>query len=84
MEVDVISPLGSICKQEADSVIAPAIDGQIGILENHASMLTALGQGELVLSSKGQTEKYTVQGGFLQVEDNQISILVESAEKSQN
>jgi F-type H+-transporting ATPase subunit epsilon len=65
---------------EATHVVAPAVDGFVGILENHAPMMTLLGRGELRLDSTGESRRFTVSGGFLQVVDNQVRVVTESAE----
>ena len=81
MKVELITPTGSFFDGEASKLTVQAIDGEIGILENHADMLTALGTGLMSLQkSDGSTFQMELSGGgFLQVSKNEISILAESA-----
>jgi F-type H+-transporting ATPase subunit epsilon len=60
-----------------DSVVAPAFDGQVGILTGHAPMVTLLGKGELRLG--GNAQRFTVEGGFVQVVDNVVRVVTEHA-----
>ena len=81
LKVSVSSPERMLFEGEATHVIAPAIDGFVGILENHAPMMTLLGRGELRLDGGGGAgRRFTVSGGFLQVVDNHVRIVTESAE----
>lgn len=64
---------------EATQVVAPAIDGFVGILQDHAPMMTLLGRGELRLDGAGDARRFSVSGGFLQVVDNVVRVVTESA-----
>lgn len=80
IRVSVISPERVIYEGEADQVIAPAWDGKVGILKNHAPMMLLLGSGELRIQRRGTEERFYVSGGFLQVIDNVVTVLSERAE----
>ncbi len=77
MRVAVISPDSAVFDGDADSVVAPAHDGQVGILANHAPMMTLLGTGLLQVRQAGVTHRFTVSGGFLQVVDNVVRVVAE-------
>lgn len=78
MRVTVISPQRSMFDDEAEAVVAPAFDGEVGILPNHAPFMTLLGAGTLtVRRGGGGTERFAVRGGFLQVVDNRVRVVVE-------
>ena len=79
LKVSVSSPERMLFEGEATHVVAPAFDGFVGILENHAPMMTLLGEGELRLDSAGTARRFSVNGGFLQVVDNQVRVVTESA-----
>jgi F-type H+-transporting ATPase subunit epsilon len=79
LRVSVISPESVLYEGEASMVVAPAYDGEVGILENHAPMMTLLGKGELRLSGSGGDQRFTVEGGFLQVVENHVRIVTEKA-----
>ncbi len=78
LHVSVISPERVLFEGEADSVVAPAFDGEVGILTGHAAMVTLLGKGELRLGT-GAPHRFHVEGGFLQVADNQVRVVTERA-----
>ena len=77
LTVSVISPEAVLFEGTTDSVVAPAFDGEVGILTGHAPMVTLLGSGELKLGGAGK--RFTVQGGFLQVVDNVVRVVTEHA-----
>jgi F-type H+-transporting ATPase subunit epsilon len=79
LKVFVISPEAVLYEGEAQMVVAPAFDGEVGILENHAPMMTLLGKGELRLSGSGSNQRFTVEGGFLQVVENNVRVVTEKA-----
>jgi F-type H+-transporting ATPase subunit epsilon len=79
LKVSVISPESVLFEGEADSVVAPAYDGEVGILTGHAPLMALLGQGELRLGS-GSTRRFNVSGGFMQVLDNAVRVVTEKAE----
>jgi F-type H+-transporting ATPase subunit epsilon len=81
LTVSVISPEATLFTGDAESVVAPAFDGEVGILTGHAPMITALGRGTLRVNGSGGEQHFTVDGGFLQVVDNQVRVVTERAEK---
>lgn len=78
--VSVISPERTIYEGDADLVVAPAWDGEVGILSNHAPMLTLLGKGDLRIRRGEREDRFFVSGGFLQVAENVVTVLSEHAE----
>ena len=79
LKISLISPEAVLFEGEAASVVAPAFDGEVGILENHAPMMTLLGSGVLRLGGGGFDRRFNVEGGFLQVVDNTVRIVTEKA-----
>jgi F-type H+-transporting ATPase subunit epsilon len=77
MQVTVISPEASMFDGEADAVVAPAFDGQVGILPNHAPFMTLLGEGTLAVRRGETVNRFLVRGGFLQVVDNRVRVVAE-------
>ena len=80
LHVVVISPERTIYDGEAESVIAPAWDGELGILRGHAPLMALLGEGDVRVRTGGKTEHFHVEGGFLQVVDDVVTVLSERAE----
>lgn len=85
LKVSVISPERVLFEGEVDSVVAPAFDGEVGILTSHAPMVTLLGRGTLRLTGGGSGgaagggRRFTVEGGFLQVADDAVRVVTEHA-----
>ncbi len=79
LKVSVISPEQTLFEGEVESVTAPAFDGEVGILTSHAPMMTLLGKGTLRLGANGSKGSFQVEGGFLQVIDNQVRVVTEKA-----
>jgi F-type H+-transporting ATPase subunit epsilon len=77
LSVSVISPEAILYEGTTESVVAPAFDGEVGILTGHAPMMTLLGKGVLRLGAGGQ--RFNVDGGFLQVIDNTVRVVTEKA-----
>ncbi len=65
---------------EVDIVIAPGADGELGILPNHAPLLTALGIGELRIRKGAEEECFAVHGGFMEVLANKVIVMADTAE----
>jgi F-type H+-transporting ATPase subunit epsilon len=78
LRVSVISPEAVLFEGEADSVVAPAYDGEVGILTGHAPFMALLGEGELRLGG-GSARKFTVKGGFMQVLNDNVRVVTERA-----
>ena len=80
LTVAVISPERVLFEGSASSVVAPAFDGEVGILTDHAPMVTLLGKGILRLQGEsGAPRRFAVEGGFLQVVDNTVRVVTEQA-----
>jgi F-type H+-transporting ATPase subunit epsilon len=80
MRVTVISPERSIFDGDATAVIAPAYDGEVGILPRHAPFMTLLGEGRLTVRAADASHAFRVKGGFLQVSNDTVRIIAEQAE----
>jgi len=80
LKVRVISPTKAAFEGEASAVVAPAHDGEVGILFGHAPMVVLLGTGELRIASPDGETRFRVSRGFLQVVDNEVSVLAEEVE----
>ena len=79
LTVSVISPEQTLFEGPASTVVAPAYDGQVGILPSHAPMMTLLGTGELRLGDGPGARRFHVRGGFLQVVDDEVRVVTEQA-----
>jgi F-type H+-transporting ATPase subunit epsilon len=66
-----------------DVVIAPAIDGEIAILPEHAPLITPLAPGEMRIRRGGEENSYFVSGGFLEVLRDKVTVLADAAEHAE-
>lgn len=80
LKVSVISPEKVMFEGEARGVVAPAFDGEMGILPMHAPLMTLLGKGLLRIDTTDGERRFGVDGGFLQVVDDQVRVVTERAE----
>ncbi len=79
LKVSVISPERVLYEGTARSVIAPAFDGEMGILPMHAPLMTLLGRGTLRVDTAEGEQRFQVDGGFLQVVDDAVRVVTEQA-----
>ena len=79
LKVSVISPERVLYEGTATGVIAPAFDGEVGILPMHAPLMTLLGKGTLRVDTPQGEQRFSVQGGFLQVVDDAVRVVTEHA-----
>lgn len=77
MHLEVITPDVKLFEGEVSSVIAPAVDGYLGILNDHASMISTLKKGEMTIITNGKEEIIQINGGVLEVSNNVISVLAD-------
>jgi F-type H+-transporting ATPase subunit epsilon len=84
MHVTVVSPERAVFDGVADAVVAPAYDGQVGVLPRHAPFLTLLGTGVLRVRHGGgsASSRFQVSGGFLQVVGDAVRIVADRVEVS--
>ena len=81
--LEIITAERQVYSDEVDMVIAPGIDGQLGILPRHAPLMTILKPGELTVRKEGEEDLYVaVSGGFMEVLGNRVSILADACERS--
>ncbi|TWT35746.1 ATP synthase epsilon chain, sodium ion specific [Posidoniimonas corsicana] len=71
----VVTPEMTIIDESVDSVVAPLFDGEIGIAKGHAPIIGRLGYGELRYRQSGQSTRFYVEGGFIQVSDDVVSVM---------
>jgi len=84
VRISVISPEQTLFEGDATSVVAPAYDGELGILAGHAPLMTLLGRGTLRVMHGTDERRFDIEGGFLQVVDDVIRVVTEKARVSAN
>lgn len=80
LQVCVITPDQVFLNHEADEVILPTNTGLMGVLTNHAPLITALEIGVMLIRVKKDWKPFALMGGFALVKQNQITVLVNEAE----
>ena len=78
MKVEILTPERSVFEGEAKAVSLPGTDGSLGILNNHAPLITTLTNGKVKLTmDNGSQEEFEVKGGTVEVLNNKVVILAE-------
>ncbi len=79
LQLLIVTPESTVLQTSAEFVALPLFDGEIGILPGRAPLIGRLGYGELRVTSGGHTTRFYVDGGFVQVADNVVSVLTNRA-----
>ena len=80
-KLSVVTPEKIVFEQEVRSIVAPGIEGYLGVLTDHAPLITPLKPGKLsVTDANNKVSAYCVSGGFLEVSGNVASVLADSIE----
>lgn len=82
MNLEILTPERKLYSGDVYGVQLPGVDGLFEVLEKHVPLVSALKAGKLkVLKDKQQseTEQFTIQGGFVEVFQNKVTVLVEGA-----
>ncbi|RLB62994.1 MAG: F0F1 ATP synthase subunit epsilon [Deltaproteobacteria bacterium] len=80
LKLEMVTPYNRVLSEEVDEVTAPGTTGEFGVLPDHTSLLTTLKVGELTYKQGGETLHVAVNWGYVEVEDNVMTVLVETAE----
>jgi F-type H+-transporting ATPase subunit epsilon len=80
MQLEILTPEQKIYSGNVYGIQLPGIEGSFEILEKHAPMISSLGAGKMkILKDKNNTELYEITGGFAEVINNKVSVLIEDA-----
>ena len=82
--MEVVTPEHHVISVETESVVVPAFEGYLGVLPNHAPLITQLGVGVVTYKVGGQEKRMAITGGFMEVKDNKMVILADSAELAED
>lgn len=81
MIVDIVSPSGRVFNGEATRIKAPGVEGSFEVLKNHAPMIAAIEVGTIVVTgTDGNPITIATSGGFVEVQNNTVSVVAETAE----
>ncbi len=84
LQVEFVTAERRVFSQEADFVVAPGAEGDLGVLPRHIPLLTPLRTGEIMVRNDGQEEYFFVGGGFLEVLPDKVVILADVAERAED
>jgi F-type H+-transporting ATPase subunit epsilon len=82
LTLDIVTPERRVLSITCDEVRAPGVQGGFGIRLNHEPFMTQLAPGQLTYVEGGREHHYAVGGGFLQVADNRVIVLADTAESA--
>lgn len=80
IKLEIVTPEKKVLDESVDAVTIPTANGEVGILPNHAPLISTIKPGILTYTIKGTTEKMVVSGGFVEVGTSKISVLADVAE----
>jgi len=81
MNIRVLTPDRVICSTTADEVVLPGLTGQVGVLEGHAALITALDTGLLRIKLNEKWTPIILCGGLAEIDRNQVTVLVNDVEE---
>src|SRR6516165_10499115 len=80
----VVTPEKAVLDEKADFVAVPMFDGELGVLPGRAPLIGRLGYGELRIRRGTQTRRFFVDGGFVQVRANTVTVLTSRAQRAED
>ena len=83
IRLDIVTAERVVYSDEVDLVVAPGIEGQLGILPHHAPLMTTLQVGELWVKKGREEFSLAISGGFLEVRPDRVIILADAAERAE-
>jgi len=79
LKCTVVTPERTVCDESADFIALTLFDGEIGIAPGHSPMIGRLGTGEMRITRRGETTRHYVEGGFVEILDDTVSVLTNRA-----
>lgn len=83
IRIDIVTAERVVYSEEVDAVIAPGVEGQLGILPHHAPLMTTLEPGELLVRKGREEVSLAISGGFLEVRPDRVIVLADAAERDE-
>ena len=80
LQLEMVTPERVALKGQAEFIVLPAFQGEMGILPDHAPFLVRLKPGEVRVTENGEVKNFAVSGGFAEIKDNVVSLFAETAE----
>ena len=83
VRLEIVTAERVVYSEDVDVLVAPGVEGQLGILPHHAPLMTTLQPGELVVKRGGEELSLAISGGFLEVRPDRIIVLADAAERAE-
>lgn len=83
IQCDIVTQERTVFSEAVDYVSLPGVEGRMGILPDHAPLLTALGFGEVMVRQQGDEQYFAIGGGFAEIRPTQVIVLANSAEQAE-
>ncbi len=83
IRLDIVTAERVVFSEDVDAVIAPGIEGQLGVLPHHAPLMTTLHTGELRVKKNGEEFSMAISGGFFEVRPDRVIVLADVAERAE-
>ena len=83
MKVVIITGEKEVYSDDVDVIVAPGLEGDLGILPHHAALITSLRPGQIMIRKDGEETLLAVSGGFIEIMNNKVTILADAAELSE-
>lgn len=84
LQISILTPERPFWNGQAEEIILPTETGEMGVLKNHAPIITGLDVGAMLIRTKEQWNSVAIMGGFAVVKRNQVTILANEAETSES
>ena len=81
IKLDIVTAESAVYSEDVDMIVAPGVEGQLGILPLHAPLMTMIEPGELRIKKGGEEISLAISGGFLEVRPDRVIILADAAER---
>lgn len=79
LRIVIVTPEKAVLDDKADFIVLPMVDGELGVLPQHAPVIGRIGKGDLRITKGGVVTKWTIAGGFAQVRKDVVTVLTEKA-----
>lgn len=83
MKLEIVTAEQTVYSDDIDMLVAPGVEGQLGILPQHAPLMTMVQPGELLVRKAGEETVMAITGGFMEVRYDKVVILADAAERAE-
>ncbi|MFH1651438.1 MAG: F0F1 ATP synthase subunit epsilon [Chloroflexota bacterium] len=83
IKLDIVTAERAVSSEDVDMVLAPGVEGQLGILPQHTPLMTILQPGELIIRKGDSEQTLVISGGFLEVRPDRVIVLADAAERAE-